>query len=86
MGAWAAVRPIGGEGRREGRDKRGGDSEKNDRRNGPTSRIGLPFALSPAALQSSSLNDSLMLLDPEPVTRRGILLVKVVFDDLKVIF
>ena len=81
------MRSIGGEGRKEGRDKRGGDrrcviylAARMTGGDGPTSRIDLPFALSPAALRNSSKRQA-DALSPGSGDRARDTLARVAFDD-----
>jgi len=85
------VRSIGGEGE-ERRDKRGGDRRcviylAKIMTGGMDPHRESVWPLR-SALQLPELDSLIMLLEPNPVTRRGILLVRVISDDddQKVIF
>ena len=79
--AAVAVRSVGGEGRKEGRDKRGGDRRYviylAKRMTGGMD----PHRESVCPLRSARSSSLKRHLDPDPVTRRGILLARVAFDD-----
>jgi hypothetical protein len=76
---WPAVRPISGEGRKkEGISERGWTlcDVISDVKWTHWTHIANRLVCSPELSLSSP-----MILDPDPVTRRGILLARVVFDD-----